>query len=47
MKPVTSILANHPWIYIVLAFVLLAGAWATLISIAVKHSPQKIELHHQ
>jgi hypothetical protein len=33
----------HPWIYIVLAFLLLIGAWSALITIAIKHAPQKIE----
>lgn len=36
-------LARNPWIFVVLAFVLLIGAWSTLITIAVKHSPQQIE----
>jgi hypothetical protein len=44
MKPLTAFLSRHPWIYVVLAFVLLIGAWSTLISIAVKHTPPQIEL---
>lgn len=44
MKPLTALLSRHPWIYVVLAFVVLIGAWSTLISIAVKHSPPQIEL---
>lgn len=39
----SSILARHPWLYIVLAFALLLGAWSTLITIAIKHQPQVIE----
>ncbi len=35
---------KHPWIYVVLAFLLLIGAWTALITIAVKHAPEKIEL---
>lgn len=35
---------NRPWIYVVLAFLLLIGAWSALITIAVKHAPQKIEM---
>ena len=35
---------RHPWLYIVFAFLLLIGAWSTLISIAVKHTPQQVEL---
>ncbi len=37
-------LAKHPWIYVVLAFLLLIGAWTTLITVAVKHAPQQVEL---
>ena len=44
MNPIRSFLANNPWIYVVLAFVILLTAWSTLITIAVKHSPQKIEI---
>jgi hypothetical protein len=44
MKTVTSFVSRNPWIYIVLAFVILIGAWSTLISIAVKHSPRQIEV---
>jgi hypothetical protein len=35
---------KHPWIYVVLAFLLLIGAWSALITIAVKHAPEKIEM---
>lgn len=35
---------KHPWIFIVLAFLLLIGAWSALITIAVKHAPEKIEV---
>lgn len=44
MKAVSAFLNRNPWIYVVLAFALLIGAWSTLISIAVKHSPQQIEV---
>ena len=44
MKTVTEFLNRNPWIYIVLAFALLIGAWSTLISVAVKHSPRQIEV---
>jgi len=42
MKPKT----NHfrPWLFVVCAFVLLVAAWTSLIFIAVKHSPEKIEI---
>jgi hypothetical protein len=44
MKPLAAFLSRHPWIYVVLAFVLLIGAWSTLISIAMKHTPRQIEV---
>lgn len=44
MKSLTAFLSRHPWLYVVLAFVLLIGAWSTLISIAVKYSPPQIEV---
>jgi hypothetical protein len=40
----TSFLNRHPWIYVVLAFVLLISAWSALISVAVKNSPATIEV---
>ena len=44
MKAISEFVFRNPWIYIVLAFVLLLAAWSTLISIAVKHTPQQIEV---
>ena len=44
MKPISSFLSRHPWIYVVLAFALLIGAWSTLISLAAKYAPQTIEV---
>jgi hypothetical protein len=44
MKSIANFIYRNPWIYIVLAFVVLLAAWSTLISIAVKHSPQQIEV---
>ncbi len=44
MKHITSFVSRNPWIYVVLAFAVLVAAWSTLISIAIKHSPQQIEL---
>lgn len=40
-------IAKHPWIYVVLAFLLLIGAWTTLITLAVKHAPQQVEVPTQ
>lgn len=44
MKNIASFMSRHPWIYVIFAFLLLIGAWSTLISIAAKHSPQVIEV---
>jgi hypothetical protein len=44
MKPLAAFLSRHPWIYVVLAFALLIGAWSALISIAMKHTPPQIEV---
>lgn len=37
-------LVRHPWLLVVLAFALLLGAWSTLITVAVKNSPQQVEV---
>ena len=47
MKTIAAFVSRHPWIYVVLAFMLLIAAWSTLISIAVKHSPQQIEVRKE
>lgn len=44
IQRVVGFLNRHPWIYVVLAFALLLGAWFTLISIAAKHGPQEMEV---
>lgn len=38
-----GILVRHPWLFIFFAFLLLITAWSALITIAVKHAPQRIE----
>lgn len=43
----TSFLNRHPWIYVVLAFTLLISAWSALITLAVKNSPEVIEVTRQ
>jgi hypothetical protein len=43
----SSFLNRHPWIYVVLAFVLLITAWSALITLAVKNSPETIEVMQQ
>ena len=42
-KPNPSIIGRHPWLMVILAFIVLLGAWSALITIAVKHAPQSIE----
>jgi hypothetical protein len=44
MKAIGSFIYHNPWIYIVMAFLLLIGAWSALITIAVKHTPQQVEV---
>jgi hypothetical protein len=44
MKTIADFIYRNPWIYVVLAFVVLLAAWSTLITIAVKHTPQQIEV---
>jgi hypothetical protein len=44
MKAIAQFIYRNPWVYIVLAFLLLFGAWSLLISIAVKNTPQQIEV---
>ena len=38
MKAIIRFVARHPWIYVILAFLLLIGAWLTIILIAA-HTP--------
>jgi uncharacterized membrane protein YdbT with pleckstrin-like domain len=44
MKTISEFVSRNPWIYVVLAFVVLLAAWSTLISVAVKFAPQQIEV---
>ncbi len=44
MKSIQAFITRNPWIYIVLAFVLLLAAWSTLITVAMKYSPQVVEV---
>ena len=44
MKSINAFISRNPWLYVVLAFVLLLGAWSALISVAVKISPQQVEV---
>ncbi|MEM1084420.1 MAG: hypothetical protein AAGI48_09865 [Verrucomicrobiota bacterium] len=42
-QALSTMMTRRPWILVVIAFLLLIGAWSALITIAVKHSPQTIE----
>jgi Na+-transporting methylmalonyl-CoA/oxaloacetate decarboxylase gamma subunit len=44
MKSVSEFVSRNPWLYIVFAFLLLLAAWSALISVAVKYSPEQIEI---
>jgi hypothetical protein len=44
MKTLVAFLSRNLWIYVILAFAILIGAWFTIISIAIKHAPQEIEV---
>jgi len=46
MKSISAFVSRNPWLYVLLAFVLLLGAWSALISVAVKISPQQVEVKH-
>ncbi len=39
-----SFLRQRPWIWIVLAFLVLIAAWAVLLKIATEHRPASVEL---
>jgi len=35
---------RHPWLYVVLAFLVLIAAWATLFSITMNNQPEVIRV---
>ena len=37
MKSVFHFIARHPWLYVVLAFILLIASWVVLILVAARH----------
>ncbi len=41
MKTISEFVSRNPWIYVVLAFILLLTAWSTLISLAVEFAPDQ------
>lgn len=44
MKSINAFVSRNPWLYVVFAFLLLLTAWSALISVAVKFSPQQVEI---
>lgn len=38
---------RHPWIILVVIFLILIGIWTALITIASTHRPEKVPLEHQ
>ena len=45
VEPSPGFFVRNPWIFVVLAFLLLIGAWTALITVAVKHAPQQVEVN--
>jgi hypothetical protein len=41
---INAFVSRNPWLYVVFAFAVMLGAWSALISVAVKYSPQQIEV---
>ncbi len=39
-------LTRHPWIFVVLAFLLIIVGWTTVIILANKYRPEKVPLEH-
>lgn len=39
-----NLLHRHPWLYVVIAFLVLIAAWSSLITITIKFQPESIEL---
>ena len=44
MKTIIAFLSRNLWIYVILAFALLIAGWFTIISLAVKHGPEELEI---
>jgi hypothetical protein len=42
----TPFIHRHPWIILVVIFLVLIGAWTTMILIASKNRPEKVPLEH-
>jgi len=44
-EPRPGFFVRHPWLFVVLAFAVLITAWTALITVAVKHAPQQLEVN--
>lgn len=44
MKRIFQFVARNPWIYVVLAFVVLVGAWLALIGLAARTPLPEVEV---
>ena len=42
----TPFIHRHPWIILVVVFLVLIAAWTTMILIASKNRPEKVPLEH-
>jgi hypothetical protein len=42
-----AIFRKRPWLWIFVAFFILIGAWTTLITIAVKNQPAKVQIEER
>jgi hypothetical protein len=40
----TSFFRERPWLWVVVAFIVLFSAWTTLFTIAIKNQPEKVPL---
>lgn len=47
MRALLQFIKRNPWIYVVLAFVVLSAAWATLIVLASGQPPPNIPLENR
>lgn len=47
IRKLIRFLNRNPWIYVVLVFLILIGAWFTIISLAIKHGPEEIEVKRE
>lgn len=41
---IEKIIVKYPWVFLIAVFLMISGAWATLIEVARKYSPEVIEV---